>query len=467
MDSLVAPIALYPDALLSQILVASTYPLEIVEAGQWVQQNQGLQGQALLDAARQQNWDASVQALVVFPDVVSRLNSNIRWTTDLGNAFLAQQADVMSAVQRLRAQAQAAGRLSSNPQETIGTTTQDGQTAIQIQPTNPDVMYVPQYNPVDVWGPAPYGYYYPDLYYPTYGWGFGFFPPIYIGGFFGGWGGWGGWGWGCNWFGGSLFVNAGFFHHYGFHDFGGRGFYGRGFGGRGFDGRGFGGRGFDGRQTWSHNPEHRMGVAYPNQTVANRFGGSFAGRGRVGSARAAAENRGAFGNRGFAGSSNFANRGSSFANRGNSNFGNRGSSLPDRGSAFANRGSSFANRGGFSNNTPRATAPRSNQFGAGNFRSSGLAQSYRAPSAQSYRSPAFGGSNQFRSAPAFRSAPSFNRSAPAFRSAPSFHSAPSFSSRGFSGHSSAPSFHSSGGGFHGGGGGGFHGGGGGSHGGRR
>ena len=102
LDDLVAPIALYPDNILTQILVGSTYPLEVVEAQQWLQQNHNLQGQALLGAAKQQNWDPSVQALVVFPDVLMRLNYDIRWTTDLGNAFLAQQADVMSAVQRMR-----------------------------------------------------------------------------------------------------------------------------------------------------------------------------------------------------------------------------------------------------------------------------------------------------------------------------------------------------------------------------
>ena len=115
LDDLVAPIALYPDPLLSQVLVASTYPLEIVEASQWLQQNRNLQGQQLVAAARQQNWDPSVQALVVFPDVMGKLSSDVSWTTDLGNAFLAQQADVMNAVQRMRARAQAAGRLNSDP----------------------------------------------------------------------------------------------------------------------------------------------------------------------------------------------------------------------------------------------------------------------------------------------------------------------------------------------------------------
>jgi hypothetical protein len=121
LDTLVAPVALYPDALLSQVLVAATYPLEIAEVGQWLQQNRNLQGPQLVDAARQQNWDPSIQALVVFPDVISRLNADIRWTTDLGNAFLSQQADVMNAVQRMRAQAMAAGKLHSNEQETVTT----------------------------------------------------------------------------------------------------------------------------------------------------------------------------------------------------------------------------------------------------------------------------------------------------------------------------------------------------------
>ncbi len=290
LDNLVAPIALYPDGLLSQVLVASTYPLELVEAGQWLQQNPNLQGAQLVDAARQQNWDPSIQALVVFPDVIDRLTSNIRWTTDLGNAFLAQQADVMNAVQRLRAEARANGRLASNTEETVATDTEGGQTAIDIQPTNPNVVYVPDYNPEYVWGPPDYGYY-PDLYYPD-AFGFSFWPGIYIGGFFGGLG-WGGWGWGPNWFNCSIFENGYFFNHYGF----------RGFGGRGFDGRGFGGRGFEGRATWAHNPEHRLGVAYPNRTVASRFGGNFGGRGN------------------FRGSTSSFGRGNSGVN---GSFGNRG-----------------------------------------------------------------------------------------------------------------------------------------------
>ncbi len=129
LDTMVAPVALYPDALLSQVLVASTYPLEIAEAAQWLQQNGNLQGPQLVDAARQQNWDPSIQALVVFPDVVNRLNSDIRWTTALGNVFLAQQADVMNAVQRMRAQAMAAGKLRSTGEQTVTTEMQGDQSA--------------------------------------------------------------------------------------------------------------------------------------------------------------------------------------------------------------------------------------------------------------------------------------------------------------------------------------------------
>ena len=251
LDSLVAPIALYPDPLLGQVLAASTYPVELMEAQQWLQVNGGLQGQPLMNAARQQNWDASVQALVAMPNVLSLLTQDIRWTTDLGNAFLAQQADVMSAVQRMRQRAQANGQLQSNPQESVITQDQGGQQAIEIQPANPQDIYVPAYDPYYVYG---YGAY-PPLYYPD---GYWFEPGIDLGFYFGGWGGWGfggyGWGWGCNWFGGGLFVNNGFFNRYGFR-------YGHGFEG-----------GLGARTTWAHDPAHRLGATYPSGALSARFG---------------------------------------------------------------------------------------------------------------------------------------------------------------------------------------------------
>jgi hypothetical protein len=268
LDNLVAPVALYPDPLLSQVLVASTYPLEIVEVQQWLEQNRNLQGTQLVDAAKQQNWDPSVQALVAFPDALSLLSNDIRWTTDLGNAFLAQQADVMSAMQRMRARAKANGRLGSTPEQVVTTDTQGGQSAIEIQPTDPQVIYVPVYQPEYVWGPPVWGAY-PSLWYPPgFGFGYGFQSGISIGRFFPGWGGRGGWGWGYGWFGNGLFVNTGFLNRYGF---------------RGGFGGGIGGRVSGGRSAWAHDPGHRLGVPYANQAVASRFNSSrFNGNGRNG-----------------------------------------------------------------------------------------------------------------------------------------------------------------------------------------
>jgi hypothetical protein len=252
LDNLVAPVALYPDNILSQILAASTYPLEIVEAQQWLQQNRNLSGQKLLEAARKEKWDPSVQALVVFPDVLGRLNQDVRWTTDLGNAFLAQQADVMTAVQRMRGKAEANGKLKSTPQQTVNQETQNGQRAITIQPVDPQVVYVPVYDPAYIWGPPLIGFY-PPLIYPGIGVGFSFLPGISIGAYFGGFGIWGGygWGWGPNWFGGSIIINNNFFHRYGFREYHG---YGRG-------------------GVWAHDPGHRLGVPYANRELSNRFHG--------------------------------------------------------------------------------------------------------------------------------------------------------------------------------------------------
>jgi hypothetical protein len=260
LTDLVAPIALYPDGLLSQMLVASTYPLEVVEAQQWLQANPTLSGAQLTDAAKQQPWDPSVQALVAFPDVLKRLNQDVRWTTELGNAFLAQPTDVMAAVQRLRASAQANGRLTSTPQQTVSTETQNGQPAIVIQPANPDVVYVPTYDPAYIWGPPVFGSY-PSLYYPTYGLGWG--PGIDLGL-------WGGWGWGPNWFGGTIFIDNDFFHRHGFDR------------DRDDRNRGDRDRGFN-RERWAHDPGHRLGVPYPNRQLEGRFqAASTASRGNRG-----------------------------------------------------------------------------------------------------------------------------------------------------------------------------------------
>ena len=264
LDDLVAPIALYPDPLVGEVLAASTYPIEIAEAEQWVRDHPHWKPSKLMDKAKKENWDPSVQGLVAFPDVLTRLSQDIAWTTQLGNAFLAQQADVMQAVQRMRAEAQARGTLRSTPQETVTTQNQDGQTAISIEPADPDTWYVPNYNPAYVWGPPAWGAY-PPLFYPGIDVGLGWDPGIDLGLYFGGYGGWGwgGWGWAPNWYGGNVFIDHSFFHRYGFRHF--------------HDG------GPLGNSVWSHNPEHRLGVPYANREVAGRFAGNGAfGGGQAG-----------------------------------------------------------------------------------------------------------------------------------------------------------------------------------------
>src|SRR6516165_6840823 len=197
LDSLVAPIALYPDPLLAQVLAASTYPIEIVELQQWLTKNSGLKDKALTDAVEQQPWDASVQALAGMPDVVKRLSDDIQWTTNLGNAFLAQQNDVMAAVQRMRSKAKSKGALESTPQQVVQTKTVESQQVIVIEQANPQVVYVPSYNPTVVYGPPVYPY--PPITYPPPGYyaagmAISFGVGVAMGAMWSG-----GWGWGCGW----------------------------------------------------------------------------------------------------------------------------------------------------------------------------------------------------------------------------------------------------------------------------
>ena len=410
LDNLVAPIALFPDPLLGQVLAASTYPLELVEAQQWLQQNRNLSKTQLMDAARQQNWDASVQALVAFPDVLAILNRDIQWTTDLGNAYLSQQNDVMAAIQSMRLRAEQNGRLASTSQQTVTTQTQNGQSAIVIEPANPQVIYVPAYNPEYIWGPPVWGYY-PPLWYPAIGFGFGFGPGIFISSFFPGWGGWGwggwpvGWGWGLGWFGGGLYVNNFFFNHYGFHGYYHGGFYRGGFPA-------------GGRQAWEHDPFHRAGVRYENQAVAGRYNNSRFAAGRLnngmrnfGSGANAVRSFSGNGARGFNGAS--AARG--FAPGNQPGAVNRGftGAMPNR----SGTGRNFAGQSFGRGNTPqfqnRSFADQANRNFAGqNFshgysapsQSRGLAgqsfsHAYSAPSQRSFAAPSFGGAARGFSAP--------------------------------------------------------------------
>jgi hypothetical protein len=194
LDALVAPIALYPDALVAQVLAAAANPDQVAYADDWLAQNKNLTGTALVQAVDQQSWDPSVKALTQFPSVLDNLAHNLSWTSSLGQAFANQQADVMAAVQAMRAKAQAAGTLQSNSQITI---TQPAPTTIVIQPANPQVVYVPQYNPTLVYGaPVVVPLYVPPPV-PVAAVGLYFGSGITIGAAFGG-GGWGGgfgWGW--------------------------------------------------------------------------------------------------------------------------------------------------------------------------------------------------------------------------------------------------------------------------------
>ena len=171
-DALVAPIALYSDALLAQVLIASTYPAEVAQAGQWAKQNSGLQGTQVNAALEQQTWDPSVKALVQVPSVLEQMNSKMDWTQQIGDAFLAQQDAVMASVQRLRSLAQDAGTLMTTEQQTVVTQGTGPSQTIVIEQPNPQVMYVPSYNPTTVYGAWPYPSYPPYPYYPP-GYAFG------------------------------------------------------------------------------------------------------------------------------------------------------------------------------------------------------------------------------------------------------------------------------------------------------
>ena len=255
LDSLVAPIALYPDPLLAQVLAASTYPLEIIQLQQWLGKHPDLKGEALATAVEKENWDPAVQGLAALPDVVKRLGDDIKWTADLGNAFLAQQSDVMDAVQRMRKKASNAGNLKTTEQQKVTTQVVQTKEVIVIQQANPQVIYVPAYNPVVVYGPPIYPY--PPIYYPPPGYyaagvAIGFGVGIAMGAFWGG----GGWGYGPRWGYGSVNINVNnrYVNHYNRYNNVNR----------------YGGN-------WNHNPAHRGGAPYADRNTANRYGGTTRG----------------------------------------------------------------------------------------------------------------------------------------------------------------------------------------------
>ena len=263
LDSLVAPIALYPDPLLAQVLAASTYPLEIIQLQQWLGQHKDLKDQALADAVAKQDWDATVQGLAALPDVVKRLADDIAWTTDLGNAVLAQQSDVMAAVQRMRAKAKEKGNLKSTEQMKVETKTVESQQVIVIEQANPQVIQVPSYDPVVVYGPPVYPY--PPIAYPPPGYyaagmALSFGVGVAMGAMWSG-------GWCCNsgW-GGNNNININNNNNFVRNS-------NRQSGNRPSQQPGRGGQGGN----WQHNASHRGGAPYADKRTADKFGGTSRG----------------------------------------------------------------------------------------------------------------------------------------------------------------------------------------------
>ena len=209
LQALVAPIALYPDALVAQILSASTFPDQVAIADNWLQTNKSLTGTALAQAVDKQTWDPSVKALTEFPSVLDKMAQSLAWTSSLGEAYHNQQADVMTAIQILRAQAKKAGNLKSGPQITV---VQQSPQTIVIQPTNPQVVYIPQYNPTVVYG-TPYvtpGYSTADLVATGL---LSFGAGMAVGAMMsGGCCGWGYSSWNCNWYGGAVYYHGGAYY---------------------------------------------------------------------------------------------------------------------------------------------------------------------------------------------------------------------------------------------------------------
>jgi hypothetical protein len=252
LDSLVAPIALYPDPLLAQILAASTYPLEIAQLEQWLKRNPNLKQDALAKEVAKQPWDSSVQGLAIYPELVTRLSENIAWTMDLGNAFLGQQSDVLAAVQRMRAKAQSKGTLKTTEQQTVETEpVEGGVKVITIEPTNPQYAYVPSYDMSVVYGPPIYPW--PPYYYPGYapGMGLAFGTGIILGAAWANhWGD-------CDWHhGGDVTINnKNNFNRNNINNING------------------GNRNQTGGGKWQHNPSHRGGAPYGDRGTANKYGG--------------------------------------------------------------------------------------------------------------------------------------------------------------------------------------------------
>lgn len=352
LDSLVAPIALYPDPLLAQVLAASTYPLEIVQLQQWMTQHKDLKDKALVDAVQKQDWDPSVQAMAALPDAVKQLAQNIKWTTDLGNAFLAQQADVMDAVQRMRAKAKDAGNLKSTQQQKVETKVVESKTVVVIEQADPQVVYVPSYNPTVVYGAPVYPY--PPITYPPPGYyAAGMALSFGIGVAMGAaWGG--GWGYGCGWGGNNnVTINRN-------NNFVNNSNRTNNFNRNNVSTRPAGGGG----NNWQHNPQHRGGAPYSNRATAKQYGGTARGD-SMGTRQAnARQNQGQMGGRGQAGTMDRGGAGRQQASTMNRGGGGGGDRVGNRQVPNSPSGSNRSAFGGASSGTSGGAARSSSQRGS-------------------------------------------------------------------------------------------------------
>jgi len=253
LEQIVAPVALYPDAVLAQVFMASTYPLEIVQAARWSKEHPDVKGDALEKEMEKQSWDPSVKSLTTFPDVLTMMNEKLDWTQKLGDAFLAQQKDVMDAVQRLRAKAKAEGNLQGSKEQNVRTEAAPAgsstSTIIYVEPADPQVVYVPTYNPTVVYGAWPYPAYPPYYYYPPgyvaatsfFSFTFG----VAVGSAL-----WGN----CNWGHSDIDIDIDRQNNFNNINAGDRG-----------DGN-------RGNQKWDHNSEHRKGAQYRDSATQQKYG---------------------------------------------------------------------------------------------------------------------------------------------------------------------------------------------------
>jgi hypothetical protein len=345
LDALVSPIALYPDPLLAQVLAASTYPLEIMQLQQWLAKNKNLKDKALADAVAKQPWDSSVQAMAPLPDLVKRLADDIQWATDLGNAFLAQQSDVMDAVQRMRAKAKDTGNLKSNEQMKVETKVIESKSVVVIEQSKPEVVYVPSYNPTVVYGPPVYPY--PPISYPPPGYyaagmALSFGVGVAMGAAWGG--GWGNCGWGGN---NDITINTNnnFNRNTNVN------------GGNRNTSVASGNRGGNTGGGWQHNPQHRGGAPYASRSTANKYGGTARGD-SSGNRQADARQRQQQG----AGDRASGGAGDRGANRAGAS--DRGGNRPSAGSMDSNRGGG-GDRGGNRSASPSSSGAFGGSSGGG------------------------------------------------------------------------------------------------------